>query len=697
MAKRKKAKTSRTKSPRRKSASGGLFVSVLRWTLVVAIWGMIAVGALVAWYAAELPSIIEKPGVERKPAITVRDVNGATVARYGEFKGNNIDVSELPPHLIYAVMAIEDRRFYQHFGVDPIGLARAVVRNAAEGRVVQGGSTITQQLAKNLFLSRERTFKRKVQEAILALWLEARMSKDEILSAYLNRVYLGAGTYGVEAAAQAYFNKSAREVTLRESAILAGLLKAPSRYSPTSNPRLAQERANTVIAAMQEAGYLTADEAGKLTIAPPTPPTQANADGNSEKYYADWVVGSLDELIGIPTEDIIIETTLVPEIQTAAEKALNDILEKEGKDKNVSQGAIILMARDGAVLAMVGGKNYGQSQFNRAVQSNRQPGSSFKPIVYLTALERGLTPRSIVIDEPITEGKYRPTNFNNEYYGEVPLDVALAFSLNTIAYQIARDMGVGYIIGTARRLGIESHLERDLSLALGSSGIPLIEMVTAYGTIANDGYQVKPYAIRQIRDRNGTLIYQRPNRPIMSGRPMFEPYVMRDLKSMMNGVTEFGTGQAARFGPPIAGKTGTSQDFRDAWFIGFSDLFIAGVWVGNDDNKPMKRVTGGSIPARIWRETMIAAHNSAKGRGFSTSAPVVYEDYDANRDPSSEALLGEGVPLGSSNQNQAPDDFGDFLRRLITSPSTPTAVVPSSTPEAASARRAAASGWKFND
>jgi len=697
MAKRKKNKKS--KSTRRRNTSGGfgvLVTTALRWTLVAAIWGMILVGGLVAWYAAELPSIIEKPGVERKPAITVRDVNGATIARYGEFKGNNLDVSELPPHLTYAVMAIEDRRFYQHFGIDPIGLARAVVRNTTEGRVVQGGSTITQQLAKNLFLSRERTFKRKVQEAILALWLEARMSKDEIMSAYLNRVYLGAGTYGVEAAAQAYFNKSAKDITLRQSAMLAGLLKAPSRYSPISNPQLAQERANVVLSAMQDAGYLTEDEAGKLKTTPTPPSPQAQADGNSEKYYADWVVSSLDDLIGAQTEDISIETTLVPEIQEAAEKALTTILEKEGADKNVSQGAVILMARDGAILAMVGGKNYGQSQFNRAVQANRQPGSSFKPIVYLTALERGMTPRSIVVDEPITTGRYRPTNFNNEYYGEVPLDVALAFSLNTIAYQLTRDIGVGYVIGVARRLGIESHLERDLSIALGSSSIPLIEMTTAYGTIANDGYQVKPYAIRNIKDKNGTLIYQRPARPIMSGRPMFEPHIMRDLKGMMNGVTEFGTGQGARFGPPIAGKTGTSQDFRDAWFMGFSDMFIAGVWVGNDDNKSMKRVTGGSIPVRIWRETMAAAHNSAKGRGFSTSTPVVAAGYNDSYDPSSEDLLGSGGPLGSHSQDTAPDDFGNFLRRLITSPSTPTAVVPSSAPEAAAARRSA-SGWKFND
>ena len=695
---RKKKKTQQRKSPpRRTRARGGSFmIGMLRWGLVAFIWGMIAVGAVVAWYAAELPSIIEQPGTERKPAITVRDINGDTVARYGEFKGNALGVAELPPHLIYAVMAIEDRRFYSHFGIDLIGLTRAFVRNTTEGRVVQGGSTITQQLAKNLFLSRERTMKRKIQEALLALWLEARLSKDDIMSAYLNRVYLGAGTYGVEAAAQAYFDKSARDLSLREAATIAGLLKAPSRYSPLSNPRLAEERANTVLAAMRDAGYLNEDEAGKLIAAPPTPPNRPlSGDANSERYFADWVVGDLDELIGIPTEDIVIETTMIPEIQEAAEQALSKILDAEGADRKVSQGAIVLMARDGAVLAMVGGRNYRRSQFNRAVQSYRQPGSSFKPIVYLTALERGYGPRTIVVDEPITTGKYRPTNFKNEYYGEVPLDVALAYSLNTVAYRLTQEMGVGYVIGTARRLGIEANLERDLSISLGSSGIPMIEMVTAYATIANDGYQVKPYAIRRITDSKGELIYQRPMRPLQSGRAMFEPRVIHDLKGMMNGVTEFGTGQAARFGPPIAGKTGTSQDFRDAWFIGFSDLFAAGVWVGNDDNTPMSRVTGGSIPVRVWRETMIAAHNSARGRGFSTPAPQAetdnfyYDTSSAYYTPSAESVAG---PVA---EPAAGDDFGNLLRRLLSAPSGAQAVVPSQTPDNAAGRRNAQ--WRFND
>ncbi len=651
-----KPRTKRKTSSRKKKKSGlkPFLLHGLRWTFVLGLWASIALGSLVAWYALELPSIIEKPGFERKPAITLKDEDGATIARYGELKGVSLTVAELPPHLIYAVLAIEDRRFYQHFGLDPAGLLRAVARNTMEGRVVQGGSTITQQLAKNLFLSRERTLKRKIQEALLALWLEHKLTKDEILAAYLNRVYLGSGTYGVEAAAQTYFNKSARDINLRESATLAGLLKAPSRYSPTSNPRLSQQRANTVIAAMKDAGYLSdADSAGK-TDAPPLPAEKpGGADGDSVRYYTDWVTGDLDKLIGTPGEDIIIDTTLVPEIQQAAEESLNRILEAEGAEKNVTQGAIVVMARDGAILAMVGGRDYAKSQFNRAVQAYRQPGSSFKPVVYLTALERGYTPGSIVIDQPITTGRYRPTNFKNEYYGEIPLYAALAYSLNTISYSLARDIGIGYVIGTARRLGIEAELQRDLSLSLGSSGIPMIQMVTAYGTIANDGYAVKPYAIRRITDKDGRLIYQRTDRSLQSGRSMFDPHTIAQLQGMMRGVTEFGTGQGARMGRSVMGKTGTSQDFRDAWFTGFTDQFIASVWVGNDDNTSMKRVTGGSIPARIWREVVTVAHDT-KGRSWM-SPPVTTswgEDPDAAYRPPQQGQSGE---------------FGGLLRRLLDS------------------------------
>lgn len=633
---------------------GSLFLQGMRWLFVVGLWVTIGLAGLIGFYALELPSLIDKPELERKPLIAVKDIDGNVVARYGEFKGANIDVAQLPPYVVYAVLSIEDRRFYQHFGIDPMGMIRAMGRNVLEHRFAQGGSTITQQLAKNMFLSRERTLKRKIQEALLALWLEHKMTKDEIITAYLNRVYLGSGTYGVEAASQTYFHKSARDVSLHEAAILAGLLKAPSRYSPLSNPKLADERANTVLASMEDAGYITEKEAKTLMVVPDKKgATQLVTSGDSVRYYTDWVTGDLDKIIGAPTEDIDIETTLVPAIQKAAQAAVEKALAADGKEKNVSQGAVIVMARDGAILAMVGGRNYGESQFNRAVQAYRQPGSSFKPVVYLTALEHGYTRDTIVNDARIETGKYRPTNFKNEYYGQIPLYEALAYSLNTVSYQLTKEVGVGYVIGTARRLGIEADLSRDLSLALGSSGIPMIQMITAYGTIANDGYQIEPYAIRKITDSKGTLIYSRPPHGIMDGQSMFAPQTVQELKGMMQGVVEFGTGQAAKFGPPIAGKTGTSQDFRDAWFSGFTDQYVTSVWVGNDDNSSMKRVTGGSIPAKIWREVMIAAYDSGKGRNLS--APSL---------SSSSGSTANSSPGGS-------DDFGNLLNRLLSAPDSP--------------------------
>lgn len=648
---------------------------IVRLGLVLGIWVTIAIAALCGFYALELPGLISKPEMDHKPLIAVKDIDGNVVARYGEFKGETIDVSKMPNYLVYAVLSIEDRRFYQHFGIDPLGIARALVANASGHSGIQGGSTITQQLAKNLFLTRERKLKRKIQEAMLALWLEHKMTKDEILTAYLNRVYLGSGTYGVEAASRTYFHKSAKDVTLHEAAILAGLLKAPSRYSPLSNPKLADERANTVLLSMEDAGYITDKEAKKLMVIPDKkgdlPTDSAGPLGDSIRYYTDWVTGDLDKIIGTPTEDINIETTLVQSIQKAAEAAVDKAL-AEAKDKNVSQAAVIVMARDGAILAMVGGKNYGESQFNRAVQAYRQPGSSFKPVVYLTALEHGYTPDTIVNDAPITTGKYRPTNFKGEYMGQIPLYEALAYSLNTISYQLTKEVGVGYVIGTARRLGIEADLSRDLSLALGSSGVPMIQMITAYGSIANDGYQVEPYAIRKITDSKGTLIYSRPPHGITDGQSMFNPGTVRQLKSMMQGVVEFGTGGAAKFGPTVAGKTGTSQDFRDAWFSGFTDQYVASVWVGNDDNASMKRVTGGSIPAKIWRETMIAAYDSGKGRNLSapslssTTAPSMFDT-----DPQSSADLAQ--PEGT-------DDFGNLIGRLLSTPDSSPAETESTPP-----------------
>jgi penicillin-binding protein 1A len=597
--------------------------NLLRWGFVGGLWCFIFLTLLTAWYAKDLPRITDSAAFDRKTSIIVKAADGSVAARYGEIRGNSVDVADLPSHLIYAIIATEDRRFYKHFGLDPVGVLRAMVVNVSRGRVVQGGSTITQQLAKNLFLTHERTLKRKIQEAILALWLEHELTKDEILSAYLNRVYMGSGTFGVDAAAKLYFGHPATEVTLRESAMLAALLKAPSRYSPSNNPHLARERSDIVLRAMAEEGYITEEESTGLTSEPPTPFEKPVGD-NTERYFTDWVVDGLADLIGTPTEDIIVETTLLPYIQENAEKSLAEIIAVNGAERLISQAAIIIMDRSGAVVAMIGGTDYAASQFNRAVQAKRPPGSSFKTIVYLTALENGWHPDDLIYDGPITEGKYRPGNYAGEYAnGEVSLTTALTYSLNTAAVRLMKSLGVEPVRNMARRLGIYSPLEPDLSLALGSSGVSLLEMTVAYATIANDGYTVMPFAIKRITDKDGTVYYQRRAR---GGASVVDGAYVDAMETMLQSVVKNGTGRAADLSFPVAGKTGTSNDSRDAWFLGYNDKLVGGVWMGNDDNSPMKAVTGGSFPAQIWANVMASSYGRYRAApGFVRSLASDFE------------------------------------------------------------------------
>lgn len=616
MAARKKSKKKRKKSKKKKAS---LVLKGMKWIFVAGLWLCIGLAVLTAWYAIELPKIMESPHFERRSAITVTGYDNTPVARYGELMGVSVNVEDLPNHLIYAVMAVEDRRFYEHFGVDPTGIARAMARNVKERRVVQGGSTITQQLAKNLFLSPDRTLKRKVQEALLAVWLEKHLTKDEILTAYLNRVYLGAGAYGVDAAAQTYFDKPATDITLYESAMLAGLLKAPSRYSPQSNPTLAARRAKTVLNAMADAGYITEEEAKSQSIRAQASLPKPTV-GQGERYFTDWVTAELGEWVGATDKSLTIKTTLDPVLQEAAEEILARVL-RQNKERDVTQGAVIVMARDGAVLAMIGGANFKTTQFNRATQARRPPGSAFKPFVYLTALENGWDDYDDVLDAPIEEGEYRPENFDGEYFGEITLEEALAHSRNTVSVRLMKDVGVGNVIDLARKMGIKSELNRDLSLALGSSGVPLIEMVTAYAAIVNGGMTVQPYAVTKITDEDNALIYFRADE--RRSTRAASRHATGELRDMMEEVIDEGTGRGAQLGFDAAGKTGTSQDFRDAWFIGFTDKYIAGVWLGNDDNSPMDNVTGGSLPATIWRETMLAAH---KTKNRSYAAPDQQDD-----------------------------------------------------------------------
>lgn len=615
-----KKSTSKTKQKQQKATPKrkGLFGFLVKWAFVLGLWGLIFLAGILAWYGHDLPQITQEAKFERETAIIVKGADGEIIGRYGDIMGEIITVNDLPTHLVSAVLAIEDRRFYSHFGLDPIGLLRASIANYKAGKITQGGSTITQQLAKNMFLSRERTLERKIQEALLALWLEVKLSKDEILSTYLNRVYFGGGTYGVAAASRLYFDKPVQEINLREAAMLAGLLKAPSRYSPIHNPGLARQRAQTVLNAMVDAKYITGEQIDTISALPPRPDRKPGSLQNSEKYYADWIVDNLDEIIGVPSEDIIIETTFNASIQKAAEQSLRKVVDEFGETRTLSQGAVVVMRPTGAVVAMVGGYNYADSQFNRATQARRQPGSSFKPFVYLTALEHGFHPETLVFDEPITEGRYRPKNFGGKYYGEVTLSDALMLSLNTVAFQIIQTVGPAEVLKTAQRLGVTSPLNADPSLALGTSEVAPLEMARAYAAIANGGFKVDPYGITKIESQSGELYYSyTPNK---SPERVIEPHKANEISLMMQRVIESGTGVGAKIGVPAAGKTGTSQESRDAWFIGFTNQLVTAVWLGNDDNTPMKRVTGGSFPATIWRDVMWASHGKY--------APVRIDNYN---------------------------------------------------------------------
>ncbi len=567
------------------------------------LWCVLIAGGILAWYARELPHIIDNPKFERKASITVLANDGSVIARYGDIKGKNISADNIPKNLANAILATEDRRFYHHFGLDPIGLVRAVFVNLTRKGVVQGGSTITQQLAKNLFLSQERTLKRKIQEAVLALWLEHELTKDEILASYMNRVYLGAGTYGVEAASRVYFGKNAHSLTLQQDAIIAGLLKAPSRYSPSSNPQAAEDRAKVVLGAMVDAGFITEKEAkraGSIKL----DKDSITAIGQSSHYFSDWIADNLDDTIGIPKDDIIVETTMDPEVQEATAKVLKDSVEQNGKKFNVSQAASVVLRPDGSIVALVGGVDYNKSQYNRATQGLRQPGSSFKPFVYLAAIEQGANEDTPVYDAPIAIGKYKPQNFGNKYYGDIRLIDALTLSLNTVAIRLAQTVGVDNVINVARRMGITADLEPNLSLALGTSEIPMLQMAGAYATINSGGYAVKAFGVKKIKTSKGEILFE--YKPEPSPR-VFRSGDIQILTNMMMSVVQNGTGQAAQGGFFAAGKTGTSQDYRDAWFDGFSRDYVAIVWFGNDNNSSMKSMTGGAVPARAWRDIIVAA------------------------------------------------------------------------------------------
>lgn len=598
-------------SKRSRLAKVGLFI---KWSALIGIWGAFGILIAVGYYAHDLPDAKTILAEKRPAIVTILARDDSVLGTYGGGYGDWLEAGEIPENLSHAVLAVEDRRFYSHAGVDFRGLARAVWANVWAGGIVQGGSTLTQQLAKNLFLKPDRTIKRKVQELLLALWLEQKFSKDEILAMYLNRVYFGAGSYGVDAAAYRYFGISARDIAVNEAALLAGLLKAPSRYSPATDRDAAAARTDVVLGTMVEAGYLTEEERANMPAIRFAPP-RGEPD---ERYFTDWVMQELAGLISRPEQDIVVRTTLDPVLQTAAAKVLSTTLDEHGKERHVEQGAVVAMSAGGAVRAMVGGRSYKQSEFNRAVNARRQPGSAFKLFVYLAAFEAGLRPDTQMRDSPVTLDGWQPRNYDGLYRGSMTLRAAFAKSINTVAVKLAERSNRGNVIRMAKRLGITTPIASGPSMALGTSEVRLIDITGAYATIANGGRGTIPYGILEVSVKQGEEIYRRSGDGI--GRLIAADSV-EQISDLLRATTSGGTGRAAQLSDQsAAGKTGTSQDFRDAWFVGFSNNLVAGVWLGNDDNSPMQRVTGGSLPARIWRGVMQQAVTGPQTGALATGS-----------------------------------------------------------------------------
>ena len=580
--------------------------------ILLLLWIAILGGVFVGYFALTLPDTGELTRAERRPSVTILAADGSLLTTFGDLFGRPLSLKEMSPYLPNAVIATEDRRFYSHFGVDPIGLARAVFANLAAGRIVQGGSTITQQLAKNLFLTPERSFARKIQETLLALWLEHRFTKDQILEIYLNRVYLGAGTYGVDAAAHRYFNKSARRTNLYESAAIAGLLKAPTRFNPTRDRELAAARTAQVLAKMVEAGLVSEKEVAAASKGGAAF-TAVAVTRPGARYFADWVAEQLADFADTGNRDLTVVTTLDPRMQAEAEAAVTDVIAREGGRMKVAQGALVAMSPDGAVRAMVGGRDYNESQFNRATQAERQPGSAFKPFVYLAGLEAGLRPYDQFVDAPIRVGGWEPRDYTGRYQGEMTFAEGLAQSINTIAVQVAQRAGIQNVIGVAHRLGISSELAPEMSLALGTGEVSLLELVSAYAPFANGGNGVWAHGIAEIKDSSGKIIFHRTGSGLGQ---VVGPELVGTMNEMLSAVIGHGTGRSAALPRPAAGKTGTTQEYRDAWFIGYTADLVAGVWLGNDDNTPMNKVTGGTLPAQTWRRFMLAATRSMPVRSL---------------------------------------------------------------------------------
>jgi 1A family penicillin-binding protein len=613
-------------------------VTGMLWAIIPVLFGL---GAFLGYCAYTLPL---SGGLAVQPvpsAIVVEDDTGKAFATRGVFKGEPVSADQLPANLVHAVLAIEDRRFFDHPGIDLWGMARAAVRDLQSGTAREGASTITQQLVRLTYLSPERSIRRKVQEMMLAIWLETRLSKQQILARYLNTAYFGAGAYGADAAAKRYFNKDAGSLDLGEAAMLAGLIRAPSALSPTREPDAARHRAETVLQAMEEAGFISQDQAAsarahpaRLAVPPETEP--------GSNYFVDAAEAEVKRLLGPQPTDLAVRSTFDPALQEAAERVVSHWLAAEGRSRQIGQAALVALAPDGAVLAMVGGRDYGESQFNRVTQARRQPGSLFKIFVYLAAFDAGYTPDSTLVDQPVEIGDREPTNYGGRFRGPVSLRTAFAQSINSISVQLVQQCGVARVIETTRGLGVRSELPAVPSLALGTAEVTLFEMTAAMDAIAANTKSIEPYLVRAIRTNGKTPLYTR--REVTVETPSWNRSAMMNL---LQAVVNEGTGKAARLARPVAAKTGTSQDYRDAWFVGSTTDFVVGVWTGNDDNTPMGRVVGGDLPAKIWHDFVAAAERIAARRAAPTNrdGPGVAAASTVPAPSANVASPVEGVPV----------------------------------------------------
>ena len=544
-------------------------------------------------------------------SVLMLDRYGNEIGRRGIVLNDSVPLEQFPDHLIKALLATEDRRFFDHFGIDIIGTTRAVIANLRHKTVVQGGSSLTQQLAKNLFLTNERSIERKIKEAFLAMWLEANMSKREIMKLYLDRAYMGGGTFGVAAASDFYFGKSVRDIDLAEAAMLAGLFKAPTKYAPHANLPAARARANDVLSNMVAAGFLTEGQVVAARRRPATPVDRQRT--YSPDYFLDYAFDEVQEMA--PAEHtLVVRTTLDVGMQKKAEETVENSLRQNGEELEISQAAAVFMEPFGAVRAMVGGRDYSASQFNRATDAARQPGSSFKPYVYTAALLAGKTPTSTITDQPYCIGNWCPKNYGGGYYGRVTLLEAIARSLNSVPVQLAAQIGRERVAAVARQFGIDLPAKPDWPFVIGAVEVHMIDHAAGYAVFANGGHKVTPYAIEEIRSTSGRVLYDR-SREAAAPQRIFPPDKIAQINGMLHNAVETGTGQRAKLdGIPAAGKTGTTQSSRDAWFCGFTGNLVGVVWVGNDDYSPMERVTGGMVPAPIWHEVMAYAHQNIELR-----------------------------------------------------------------------------------